>query len=60
MAGYPLPKFYDLADEDLADYIRDLRQWYEASPNHNPNASHQYQICIDRLFESGLLDYAKD
>jgi len=24
MAGYPPPKFYDIADEDSADYIRDL------------------------------------
>ena len=60
MAGYPPPKFHGLAGEDPADYIRDLRQWCEASPNHDPNAGHQHRICIDGLFESGLLDYAKD
>jgi hypothetical protein len=60
MAGYSPPKFHGLAGEDPADYIRDLHQWYETSPNHDPNAGHQHQICIDRLFESGLLDYAKD
>ncbi|GBB91232.1 hypothetical protein RclHR1_01840029 [Rhizophagus clarus] len=38
MAGYPPPKFHGLAGEDPADYIRDLRQWCEASPNHDPNA----------------------
>ncbi|CAB4401221.1 unnamed protein product [Rhizophagus irregularis] len=54
------PKFHGLAGEDPADYIRDLRQWCEASPNHDPNAGHQYRIRIDGLFESGLLDYAKD
>ena len=37
-----------------------MRQWCEASPNHNPNAGHQHRIRIDGLFESGLLDYAKD
>jgi len=26
MAGYPPPKFHGIAGEDLADYIRDLRQ----------------------------------
>ena len=31
MAGYPPPKFHGLAGEDPADYIRDLRQWCEAS-----------------------------
>ncbi|PKY61258.1 hypothetical protein RhiirA4_485976 [Rhizophagus irregularis] len=46
MAGYPPPKFHGTAGEDPADYIRDLRQWCEASPNHDPNA--------------GLKDYAKD
>ncbi|CAB4381581.1 unnamed protein product [Rhizophagus irregularis] len=60
MAGYPPPKFHGLAGEDPADYIRDLRQWCEASPNHDPNAGHQHRIRIDGLFESGLLDYAKD
>ena len=60
MAGYPPPKFHGLAGEDPADYIRDLRQWCEASPNHDPNAGHQHRIHIDGLFESGLLDYAKD
>ncbi|GBB87013.1 hypothetical protein RclHR1_13470009 [Rhizophagus clarus] len=38
MAGYPPPKFHGLAGENPADYIRDLRQWCEASPNHDPNA----------------------
>ncbi|CAB4386578.1 unnamed protein product [Rhizophagus irregularis] len=60
MARYPPPKFHGLAGEDPADYIRDLRQWCEASPNHDPNAGHQHRIRIDGLFESGLLDYAKD
>ena len=40
MAGYPPPKFHGLAGEDSADYIRDLRQCCEASPNHDPNAGH--------------------
>ena len=60
MAGYPPPKFHGTAGEDPADYIRDLRQWCEASPNHDPNAGHQHRIRIDGLFESGLKDYAKD
>ncbi|PKC52483.1 hypothetical protein RhiirA1_515180, partial [Rhizophagus irregularis] len=60
MAGYPPPKFHGLAGEDPADYIRDLRQWCEASPNHDPNAGHQHRIRIDGLFESGLKDYARD
>src|SRR6266496_1272085 len=42
MAGYPPPKFHGLAGKDPADYIRDLRQWCEASPNHDPNAGHQH------------------
>src|SRR6266542_6331029 len=60
MVGYPSPKFHNTAGEDPADYIRDLRQWCEASPNHNPNAGYQHRIYIDSLFESGLKDYAKD
>jgi hypothetical protein len=60
MAGYLPPKFHGLAGEDPADYIRDLCQWCKAFPNHNLNASHQHRICIDKLFESDLLDYAKD
>src|SRR6266496_826086 len=60
MAGYLPPKFHGTAGEDPADYIRDLRQWCEASPNHDPNAGHQHRIRIDGLFESGLKDYAKD
>ncbi|PKY62463.1 hypothetical protein RhiirA4_488961 [Rhizophagus irregularis] len=60
MAGYPPPKFHGLAGKDPADYIRDLHQWCEVFPNHDLNAGHQHQIHIDRLFESGLLDYAKD
>ena len=60
MVGYPSPKFHGTAGEDPADYIRDLRQWCEASLNHDPNASHQHRIRIDGLFESGLKDYAKD
>jgi len=60
MAGYLPLKFHGLAGEDPADYIRDLRQWCEASPNHDPNAGHQHRIRIDGFFESGLLDYAKD
>src|SRR5205085_1365428 len=54
------PKFHGTAGEDPADYIRDLCQWCEAFPNHDLNAGHQHQIRIDGLFESGLLDYAKD
>src|SRR5688572_14152902 len=38
MAGYPPPKFHGLAGEDPADYIRDLHQWCEASPNHDPRS----------------------
>ncbi|CAB4396781.1 unnamed protein product [Rhizophagus irregularis] len=53
------PKFYGTTGEDPADYIRDLCQWYEAFPNHDPNAGHQHQIRIDSFFESGLKDYAK-
>ena len=49
MAGYSPPKFHGTAGEDPADYIRDLRQWCEASPNHDPNASHQHRIRIDGL-----------
>src|ERR1044071_3421245 len=60
MVGYSPPKFHGTAGEDPADYIRDLRQWCEASPNHDPNAGHQHRIRIDGLFESGLKDYAKD
>ena len=60
MAGYPPPKFHGLAGEDPADYIRDLRQWCEASPNHDLNAGHQHRIRINGLFVSGLLNYAKD
>ncbi len=60
MARYLSPKFHSTAGEDLADYIRDLRQWCEASLNHDPNASHQHRIRIDGLFESGLKNYAKD
>jgi hypothetical protein len=60
MAGYSPPKFHSLAGEDSADYIRDLRQWCEVSLNHDLNAGHQHQIRIDGLFESGLLNYAKD
>ena len=60
MAEYLPPKFHGLAGEDPADYIRDLRQWCKASPNHDLNAGHQHRIRIDGLFESGLLDYAKD
>src|SRR6266542_4409228 len=60
MAGYLPPKFHGTAGEDPADYIRDLCQWCEAFPNHDPNAGYQYQIHIDGLFESGLKDYAKD
>ncbi len=59
MVGYPSPKFHGTAGEDPADYIRDLRQWCEAFPNHNPNAGHQHRIHIDGLFESGLKNYAK-
>ena len=60
MAGYPSPKFHGTTGEDPADYIRDLHQWCEASPNHDPNADYQHRIRIDGLFESGLKDYAKD
>ncbi len=60
MAGYLPLKFYGTAGEDPADYIRDLRQQCEASPNYDPNAGHQHRIRIDDLFESGLKVYAKD
>ncbi len=60
MAGYPLSKFHELAGEDPADYIKDLRQWCEVSPNHDLNAGYQHRIRIDSLFESGLKDYTKD
>ncbi|CAB4399290.1 unnamed protein product [Rhizophagus irregularis] len=60
MAGYPPPKFHGLAGENPADYIRDLHQWCEVSSNHDLNAGHQHRIHIDGLFESDLLDYAKD
>ncbi|CAG8551141.1 3346_t:CDS:2 [Paraglomus brasilianum] len=39
--------------EDPAVFIRDLRQWCEASPNHNPNAGHQ-------KIEFALMDYLND
>jgi len=42
MAEYLPSKFHGTAGEDLADYIRDLHQWCEAFPNHDPNVSHQY------------------
>ena len=42
MVGYLPPKFHGLAGEDPADYIRDLHQWCEASPNHDLNVGHQH------------------
>ncbi len=60
MAGYLPPKFHDIVNEDLADYIRDLCQQCEVSPNHDPNTGYQHRIHIDGLFESGLKDYVKD
>ncbi|CAG8618812.1 7279_t:CDS:2 [Paraglomus brasilianum] len=46
MAGYAPPKFRGLAGEDPAVFIRDLRQWCEASPNHNPNADIKTEFAL--------------
>jgi len=40
MVGYPPLKFHGIAGEDPVDYIKDLHQWYEVSPNYDPNVSH--------------------
>ena len=59
MAGYAPPLFYGKAGEDPEEWIRDFRQYCEAS-RLDPLADARTRVRIHGLFETCLRDDAKD
>ncbi|CAG8634663.1 8186_t:CDS:2 [Paraglomus brasilianum] len=59
MAGYAPPLFYGKAREDPEEWIRDFRQYCEAS-GLDPLADARTRVRIHGLFETCLRDDAKD
>ena len=59
MAGYALLLFYEKAGENSKEWIRDFRQYFEAS-KLDPLADARTRIRIHGLFETCLKDDARD
>ncbi|CAJ0745480.1 6858_t:CDS:2 [Entrophospora sp. SA101] len=59
MAGYELPKFRGRAGEDPEVFLTEFQRWCETA-NYDPGVGHRMRMRIHGIFETCLLDDAKD